>query len=76
MGFKSDYSEALAKCPFFLADNAKHKRIICEGITDDCTVQLSFGRKPEARTQHKKIFCDDAYEKCEIYQMLMQKYDE
>ena len=70
------YSAAYAKCPFYQRDSKKPPRIVCEGITDDNYLILSFGKNPRARDKHKRIFCDAAYEHCEIYRMLTEKYEE
>lgn len=69
------YAQIYAKCPFYVSDNSKLKRIVCEGITQDCKTVLVF-RSGKKRLQHKQIFCDKAYKNCEIYRMLMEKYED
>ena len=64
-----------AQCPFYRADVGKQKRIICEGIVDDSTLALTFQRKKDYDTQ-LGVFCCEHYKKCEIYGVLIQKYDE
>ena len=64
-----------AQCPFFRSDVGKQKRIICEGIVGRSTLALTFDRKKDYATQ-LGVFCCEHYKKCEVYRMLMEKYDE
>ena len=64
-----------AQCPFFRSDVEKQKRINCEGIVDRCTLALTFDRKKDYKLQ-LNVFCCEHYKKCEIYNMLMEKYEE
>ena len=65
-----------AQCPFFKCDEAKTRRITCEGIVDKSTLALTYRRKRDFDTQ-LGVFCCEYYKKCEIYRMLMEaKYDE
>lgn len=64
-----------AQCPFFCSDQGKQKRIICEGIVDKSTLALTFQRKRDYDTQ-LSVFCCEHYKKCEVYRLLMDKYDE
>lgn len=64
-----------AQCPFFKADIAGKKRIICEGIVDNSTLALTFRRKEDHDTQ-LEVFCCEHYKKCEVYSILAAKYDE
>jgi hypothetical protein len=67
------YNEGLINCPFYKATATQS--ISCEGITDDCITKLLF-TSPEKRDLHRKIYCDNQYKKCEIYNMLVKKYEE
>ena len=67
------YNEPLAQCPFFIASSTKG--ITCEGITDDCKLKLVFIDKDKLSMQ-RGIFCDARYQNCEVYQMLVKKYEE
>ena len=69
------YDDICAKCPFYIQSGRKN--VMCEGITDDCTVNLLFASE-EARNQHRRLFCDNQsnYINCEIYTMLEKKYEE
>lgn len=64
-----------AQCPFFRSDVGNKKRIICEGIVDNSTLALTFDRKKDYDTQ-LRVFCCEHYKKCEVYRMLMEKYEE
>lgn len=71
-GKKSAYDAIEIMCPFFRS----HERqvISCEGITEDSVVRLVFKTR-EARDRQERIFCGGAYEKCEIYRAICEKYD-
>ena len=47
----------------------------CEGITEDCFTRIVF-KSEEKKKEHEKIFCNACYKNCEIYRMLMKKYDD
>ena len=64
-----------AQCPFYKFDDFKKRRISCEGIVDNSTLALYFCRKKDYDTQ-LNVFCCEHYQKCEIYRMLMEKYEE
>ena len=64
-----------AQCPFYRSDDWQRKRIICEGIVDKSTLALTYHRKKDFDTQ-LCVFCCEHYKKCEVYTMLMEKYDE
>lgn len=68
------YKQIYVGCPFYRYDDAR-KRIVCEGITDECSIVLAFQTK-EAQAQQMDIFCCNRYICCEVYRMLMGKYDE
>lgn len=67
------YDTCLAKCPFFISSGKK--TVLCEGITDDCLQKLIFTSE-EARNLHRKIFCDESFENCEIYKIVLDKYQD
>lgn len=69
----SRYDDVDAKCPFFRSSNKR--KVCCEGITDDCTICLMFISEPK-RNLHRNVFCNEKYEYCEVYKMLMEKYEE
>ena len=60
-------------CPYF--KRFRPLKICCEGITDDCTLQLSFKNRA-AQDRQAGIFCIAAWKKCEIARILEDKYPE
>ena len=68
------YNQVYAKCPFYQYDDGKHN-IICEGITDGSTLILKFRKKKDYDIQID-VFCCEHYKKCEVYRMLMEKYED
>jgi hypothetical protein len=67
--------KADAQCPFYKSDDGGKKRIICEGIVDKSTLALTYRRRTDYDTQ-LGVFCCEHYKKCEIYGVLIQKYDD
>ena len=67
------YDTCFAQCPFFISSGKKN--VLCEGITDDCTINLKFISE-EKRDLHREIFCDARYQNCEIFRILEEKYEE
>lgn len=61
-------------CPFYREDDGS-KRIRCEGLVDDSCIDLKFIFRKDYEKQIT-TFCCDKYKKCEVYKMLMKKYDE
>ena len=68
------YKQIEVKCPFYKYDDGK-RRITCEGIIDDSSLALIYHNKHDYARQ-MDVFCCCHYQKCEIYRMLMDKYDE
>lgn len=73
MATTSKLGQEKAKCPFY--QSSDKLKISCEGITDDCTINLIFFEKAK-RNLHREIFCDARYQNCEIFRMLEEKYEE
>jgi len=72
-------TDTRVQCPFYqydesLAKKRKHK-IVCEGIIDGSTLVLNYKYKRDFRIQ-LDTFCCEYYDRCEVYRMLMQKYDD
>lgn len=63
------------QCPFYHQDNVIKQRIICEGLIDKSCIALIYQAKQDYKIQLTAFCCKD-YVNCEIYQMLMQKYEE
>lgn len=68
------YIQVFVRCPFYKYDDGK-KRITCEGLTDDSSLALIYHNKTDYEKQIS-IFCCRHYTKCELYRMLMEKYEE
>ena len=66
-------NDVFIRCPLYI--NIGLKSITCEGITDVCVNKILFNT-PQQRDMHCKMFCEKKYENCEIYRMLVKKYEE
>ena len=66
------YDYVRVKCPFFVS--ADKKTICCEGIVNECVTSNEFKREI-FKDQHRRVFCDEKYEDCELYKTLERKYD-
>lgn len=67
------YRQAYVQCPFYKFDDGK-RRITCEGIIDDSSLALIYHNRRDYETQID-VFCCMHYEKCEVYRLLIDKYD-
>ena len=67
----TSYDDVDVKCPFFKGSDKR--KVMCEGITDDCIIKLIFFSELK-RNCHHSIFCCEHFTKCEIYRMLEGKY--
>lgn len=74
MAPSGSYHQVDVRCPFYQSDDGAF-HIKCEGIMDGCSLTLHY-RKKQDFTIQLKTFCCQHYEKCEIYRMLLQKYEE
>ncbi len=63
----------LVQCPFYRYDNGSD-RVVCEGVAEGSSLALVFERKADMIRQ-KEVFCCEHFRKCEVYAMLMKKYD-
>ena len=61
-------------CPFYKYDDVRG-RITCEGLVPDSSLALIFHRREDYCTQ-LEVFCCKHYKNCEVYRMLMEKYEE
>ena len=66
------YKQEKVVCPFYKKDSGRS--ITCEGIVDHSSVTLSFQFQHLA-DQQMKVFCCEHYRNCEVYGMLIQKYE-
>ena len=67
------------QCPFYQYDECNPrkniKRITCEGIVDASSLVLNYRRTRDYFIQ-LETFCCRHYDRCEVYRMLMQKYED
>jgi len=72
-------NDVLVKCPFYQYDQCipskNIRRIICEGIVNASTLVLNYRYTKDFHMQMEN-YCCHYYDKCEVYRMLMQKYEE
>jgi hypothetical protein len=68
------YWQSYVRCPFYKYDDGK-KRITCEGIIDASSLALIFSNKADYEIQIME-FCCGNHEMCQVYRLLMDKYDE
>ena len=59
----------MVRCPFYRKDTAQ--TVTCEGLVENSTIRLQFGRVIDAGTQ-KRVFCCARYQNCEIYRAVME----
>lgn len=69
----SSYWETQIGCPFYRDDEPN--RISCEGVGEASATVLWF-RFREERNRQIRIFCAGSYVRCEVYRMLMEKYED
>jgi hypothetical protein len=67
------YKQIFVRCPFYKRDDGKY-RIACEGIVENSSIELTYQFEKLYRMQ-MDTFCCQHYQKCEIYRMLMEKYE-
>ena len=68
------FKQADVQCPFYKFDDGK-RRITCEGIIDDSSLALIYHNKQDYETQIN-VFCCQHYINCEVYAVLIKKYDD
>lgn len=72
-------TDTRVQCPFYQYDESNGKsrihRITCEGLTENSTLALNYKRKRDFNIQ-LETFCCIHFPKCEVYRMLMEKYEE
>lgn len=67
------YKQSYVQCPFYKYDDGR-RRITCEGIIDKSSIAMIYLTRRDFELQIN-TFCCEHYKKCEIYRMLMEKYD-
>lgn len=67
------YFQANVLCPFYKHDDGKN-RITCEGLIDESSLALFYKYERDYKTQIT-VFCCGRYQNCEVYRLLMEKYE-
>lgn len=67
------YAQADVRCPFYRCDDGS-RRIACEGFVDDSSITQTY-RFKHLFDRQMNVFCCDRFQNCEVYRMLMEKYD-
>lgn len=68
------FKQADVRCPFYKYDDGK-RRITCEGLIENSSLALIYQKKCDYEMQIN-TFCCEYFEKCEVYRILMDKYEE
>ena len=63
------------QCPFYHQDIATARRIICEGPIDGSILSLTYNTREDYK-QQMNTFCCVYFQNCEVYRMLMEKYED
>lgn len=66
------YKQVYVQCPFYKFDDGK-RCITCEGLVDKSSISLTYLNKHDYEIQIN-VFCCEHYKKCEVYKLLMDKY--
>lgn len=69
------YRKSDVLCPFYRTDNNRTKTVYCEGLVDLSGISLRYQRMEDYDIQMRE-FCCKHYRKCEIYEILMRKYED
>ena len=68
------FKQVFVQCPFYKFDDGK-RRITYEGIIDDSSLALIYHNKTDYETQIN-VFCCEHYRNCEVYRLLIEKYQD
>lgn len=65
--------EKLVLCPFYVTDD--RNSITCEGVCPASDRITQFFGSREAKNFQRKEYCDRCFVKCELYNVINEKYD-
>lgn len=68
------FKQVDVQCPFYKYDDGR-RRITCEGLIDKSSLALIYLTRVDYDKQMDD-FCCKQYKNCEVYRMLIQKYEE
>lgn len=74
MAPSGSFKQVDVRCPFYKYDDGR-RRITCEGIVDKSSIAMIYITRTDFDIQLLS-YCCKHYEKCEIYRVLMDKYEE
>lgn len=72
---EGSWKRVYVRCPFYLRDELKNRKISCEGVVEGSTLTTTYRRR-EDYLRRIDEYCCNQYKTCEIYRMLMDKYKE
>jgi len=72
------YNDVYVRCPFY--DKGASHYIQCEGLNNTSAVKLLFfddkeQTQKEKRDAYSRKYCESNYESCELYKLLIHKYE-
>jgi hypothetical protein len=67
----ANYEAKNVQCPFYRASERKGGYIRCEGIAGARNVLLIY-RSERQRIKQMEIFCQNCYDRCEIYRAIVE----
>lgn len=70
---RSQYVSKTAVCPFYKKEDSQ--TIFCDGVLENSSVHLAFGYHADCKA-HKETKCRRDYNKCPVYKMLEEMYDD
>ena len=68
----TNYESANVKCPFYKRNDTK--KVCCEGLEEGSQIVVEYDSKNKFKEKIRKN-CAENYKECEVYQMILQKYD-
>lgn len=67
------FKQTNVQCPFYDTDDGKSE-IVCEGLVENSCIAQRYKHKEDWELQ-MQVFCQKRYVNCEIYRMLIEKYE-
>ena len=70
MSRESDFEACRVRCPFYRGSSGREHYIRCEGIRGAQSIRINYSGRERQRVRRLETFCQNCYEKCEIYQAI------
>lgn len=67
------YISMYSTCPFYIKEDSHN--VYCEGVEEGTSTHLAFASSNHCAA-YKRIRCRNGYKNCQIYKMLLSKYEE